>query len=179
MAAISQLVKQGNSALAQQLGERGGAVLDGFRQGGRTAVQRVSQGRGATIDDRAEFERAVLEHCRNRRGTVLKRDVEARRAVVEGRQQMARALIDQRYKALGPLAERAVQRIAGGLEGLGQVAARFDDGAGDALRDHVEIEDEPGVALGDRFTHALGVGDHSLALAGELLDQGAHARFIV
>ena len=46
-------------------------------------------------------------------------------------------------------------------------------------RDHVEVEDEAGVALGDRFADALGIGDHGFALAGQFLDQGAHARFIV
>ena len=100
-------------------------------------------------------------------------------AVVERDEQVAGALVDQRHEALGALAERAVQRVAGGFERLGQVAARFDDGAGDALADHVEVEHEAGVALGDGFADALGIGDHRFALAGQFLDQGAHARFVV
>ena len=112
-------------------------------------------------------------------GAVLERDVEAAGAVVERGEQVAGALVDQRHEDLGALAERAVERVAGGFERLGQVAARFDDRAGDALADHVEIEHEAGVALGDRFADAFGVGDDGFALAGQFLDQGAHARFIV
>ena len=62
---------------------------------------------------------------------------------------------------------------------LVRLPPRFDDGAGDALADHVEVEDEAGMALGDRFADALGIGDDRFALAGQFLDQRAHARFVV
>ena len=92
---------------------------------------------------------------------------------------MAGALVDQRHEALGTLAEGRVQRVARRLEGLGEVATRLDDGAGNALADHVEVEDEAGMALGDGLAHALGIGNDRFALAGQFLDEGAHARLIV
>ena len=179
VAAIAQLVEQGNAALAEELGERRGAVLDGVGEGGGAAVECFGEGRHALVDDGAEFSGPAFEGTGNGVGAVLERDVEARGAVVEGREQIAGALVDERHEALGALAEGAVERIAGAFQRLGQVAAGFDDGAGDALADHVEVENEAGMALGDRFADALGVGDDGFALAGQFLDQGAHARFIV
>ncbi len=179
MAAVAQLVEQRDAALAEQLGQRRGAVLDRFGEGEGTTVECFGEGRHALVDGRAELHRAALERAGDGARAILEGDVEAVGAIVECGEQMARALVDERNEAFGPLAERAVQRIAGSLERLGEVAARFDDRAGNALRDHVEIEDETSVALGDCLAHALGVGNHRFALAGEFLDQGAHARFIV
>ena len=179
VAAVAQLVEQGDAALAEKLGEGGRAVFDRFGERVATAVERFGEGRDAAVDDLRKFLRAVLERAGDGTRAIFQRDVEAAGAVVEGAEQVAGTLVDQGHEGLGALAESAVERIARGLERLGEVAAGFDDGARDALADHVEVEHKAGVALGDRFADALCVGDHRFALAGQFLDQRAHARFIV
>ncbi|MCR6673791.1 hypothetical protein [Devosia ginsengisoli] len=181
-----QQAGDGLRAFLERAGQRGGALfdllrarVDGAGDRYRMGIERVGQRRDAAFDACIELGRAFVERAGHGAGLILEGQRQPAGAIVQRGDEVGGAIVHQRHEILGALAEAVGQRIAGRFERAGQVAAAFHDRAGDALADHVEVEHQAGMALGNGFAHALGIGEHAFALAGQFGDQRAHARFIV
>ena len=99
--------------------------------------------------------------------------------VAELFEEVAAALADGVDHGIAGASERERDVLALLRERARDPLGRVGDAGGDQLADRADVLGEPDVDAGDRAAHLLGLGDHGVALVGEILDQAADAQLVV